>query len=173
MLESSYLRQPPKEVCPEAKTVLAIQRGHAWEFSTSWNGMVASILPWVKSRSGIPRAGWRCARCGKKHWAQTDAAFAEAYAMATNPSVKFALNQLRGLDRWGREMSRYTRSEVLAAKGFQVVQTSESITVKCGQEIVARWSSGDIKRDYDDFFLWVLITGISIDGLDDIQEPGA
>lgn len=164
-------RNPPQEKCHKAPSVWGFGLGHSWEFSTSWNSNTRSILPWVRRTSGIVRAGWRCSHCGKMYWAVDDAAFAEQYAMSTDPRMKFTLNQRRGLDRWGRELSHYDRCVTFKGKPFVVTQTDEAITVRCNGDIVARWSFGEPRHDYDYFCDWIEITGVKVEGLEEVVDP--
>jgi hypothetical protein len=171
MVLVNHYRKPPHTKCSKSPNFWGVEAGHQWEFNLHWNGNMKSVLPWVKRTSGIGRAGWRCAHCGKMYWALDDASFAENYAMNTDVSLKFAVNQLRGLDRWGRELSHYDRCVTSKGKPFVVKQTDESITIRCNGDIVARWSSGEMYRDYADYIEWLEITGVSVEGADTVFDP--
>ncbi|MBO9428064.1 hypothetical protein [Sulfitobacter sp. R18_1] len=166
----NHYRKPPNGPCSKAPKIFGLfWRSHIWEFSTSWNSNTRRILPWVKRSSGVGRAGWRCSGCGEFYWGVDDATFAENYAMATDPSMKFAVNQRRGLDRWGRDLSHYDRCVTLKGHPFVAERTDESITVRCNKEIVARWSTGEVDRDLTHFVEWTAITGAIVEGADKIR----
>lgn len=67
-----------------------------------------------------------------------------------------------GHDRWGRKLDHYSRCVTYQKHPFVLTVTEESITVRCKNDIVARWSSGDMEQDRNDYDRWMKLTGCEI-----------
>lgn len=153
---------PPTTDCPKAKkTWLGKPGKHDWTYSTSWDGNHKKVLPFNSGTYGIARSGWRCDCCGEFAWKESDDAFAFSLASNWNIHVKSAFHQMMGRDRYGRKLESYNYSHSLVLP-FVLTVTSESITIRCGKTIVARWSSGDMVRDWEDYECWLRLTGCEI-----------
>ena len=152
---------PPTTDCPKAKKTWRGKPGkHTWNYSMSW-GVNQDVIPFFGAR-GVSRSGWRCFECGEFCWAESDEQFARDFAIHVDRRVKGEFNLIMGRDRWGRKLDHYQRCVTYKKHPFVLTVTDESITVRCGKDIVARWSSGDMEQDQYDYDRWMKLFGCEV-----------
>lgn len=145
---------------------------HDWTFSHHWNGNSKKILPFMKHTNGLPRSGWRCSKCGEFAWAESDHNFSANHAVRFSRETRSAFNHARGLDKHGRHpVHDYTqesmpfRVRVVGTKSCAAVIVETSSGKLGSRKEIARWSSGDILQDLDDFEEWLSVFSPDVIGV--------
>ena len=142
--------------------------GHQWEHNTMWSSSRA-VVPF--HHRSVPRSGHRCANCGAFKWDQSDEKFSRDMLFSLDAEARAYFHQKMGRDRWGREMHWYDQCVTLKGRPFRaVVIPGQVIEVRCGDTLVARWSSGYWDSDLQNFGDWLELTGRYVEGAGELMD---